>query len=97
MDSVLKFLIRLQADGDNVVTVARRTSEQLDEISNKARRVSTRLREAFSFSNFKSSLMSVPGMEFLTNPYPMAAGAIGAITKIGAEAEQTSVAFTTLV
>lgn len=97
MDSVLKFLIRLQADGDNVVTVARRTSEQLDEISNKARRVSTRLREAFSFSNFKSSLMSVPGMEFLTNPYTMAAGAIGAITKIGAEAEQTSVAFTTLV
>lgn len=97
MDSVLKFLIKLQADGDNVVTVARRTSEQLDEISNKARRVSTRLREAFSFSNFKSSLMSVPGMEFLTNPYTMAAGAIGAITKIGAEAEQTSVAFTTLV
>lgn len=97
MDSVLKFLIKLQADADNVVTVARRTSEQLDEISNKARRVSTRLREAFSFSNFKSSLMSVPGMEFLMNPYTMAAAAIGAITKIGAEAEQTSVAFTTLV
>ena len=97
MDSVLKFLIKLQADGDNVVSVARRTSEQLDAISNKARTVGTRLREAFSFSSLKNSLMAVPGMEFLTNPYTMAAGAIGAITKIGAEAEQTSVAFTTLV
>ena len=41
--------------------------------------------------------MSIPGMGLLTNPYALAAGAVGAITKIGAEAEQTSVAFTTLV
>ena len=67
MDSVLKFLIRLQADGGNVLAVARQTSVRLDEISRKAGTVGTRLRQAFSFSNFKSSLMSVPGMEFLTN------------------------------
>ena len=41
--------------------------------------------------------MSIPGMELLTNPYALVAGAVGAITKIGAEAEQTAVAFTTLV
>ena len=97
MDSVLSFLIKLQANADNVVSVAHNTMSQLDSISNKARSTGSRLREAFSFSNFKSSLMSIPGMEFLTNPYTLAAGAIGAITKVGAEAEQTSVAFTTLV
>ena len=36
MDSVLKFLIKLQADQGNVLSVARRTSEQLDTISRKA-------------------------------------------------------------
>ena len=97
MDSVLKFLIKLQADGGNVLTVSRQTSNQLDEISRKARVTGTRLREAFSFSSLKSSLMSIPGMALLTNPYALTAGAVGAITKIGAEAEQTSVAFTTLV
>ncbi|MBF1540064.1 MAG: tape measure protein [Prevotella salivae] len=97
MDSVLKFLIKLQADGGNVLTVSRQTSNQLDEISRKARATGARLREAFSFSSLKSSLMSIPGMALLTNPYALTAGAVGAITKIGAEAEQTSVAFTTLV
>ena len=97
MDSVLKFLIKLQADGGNVLTVSRQTSNQLDEISRRARATGVRLREAFSFSSLKSSLMSIPGMGLLTNPYALAAGAVGAITKIGAEAEQTSVAFTTLV
>ena len=97
MDSVLKFLIKLQADSGNVLTVARQTSTQLDDISRKARTTGARLREAFSFSTLKSSLMSIPGMELLTNPYALVAGAVGAITKIGAEAEQTAVAFTTLV
>lgn len=97
MESVLKFLIKLQADDGNVLGVARRTSQQLDEISRKAASTGTRLREAFSFSNFKSSLMSLPGMEFLTNPYTLISAGVGAVTAIGAQAEQTSVAFTTLV
>lgn len=73
MDSVLKFLIKLQADQGNVLSVARRTSEQLDTISRKATSVGTRLREAFSFSNFKNSLSSLPGMDFLMNPYTLIA------------------------
>lgn len=97
MDSVLKFLIKLQADEGNVLGVARRTSQQLDEISRKAASTGARLREAFSFSNFKGSLMSLPGMEFLTNPYTLISAGVGAVTAIGAQAEQTSVAFTTLV
>lgn len=97
MDSVLKFLIKLQADEGNVLNVARRTSQQLDEISRKATSTGARLREAFSFSNFKGSLMSLPGMEFLTNPYTLISAGVGAVTALGAQAEQTSVAFTTLV
>ncbi len=97
MDSVLKFLIRLQADGGNVVTVARQTSQRLDEISRRAGTVSARLRKAFSVSNFKDSFMSLPGMDFLTNPYTMMAAGIGAVARLGAEAEQTNVAFSVLV
>lgn len=97
MDSVLKFLIRLQADGGNVVAVARQTSQRLDEISRRAGTVSAKLRKAFSVSNFKDSFMSLPGMDFLTNPYTLMAAGLGAITKLGSEAEQTNVAFSLLV
>lgn len=71
MDSVLKFLIKLQADSGNVLEVARQTSRRLDDISRRAGTVSARLRKAFSVSNFKDSFMSLPGMDFLTNPYTM--------------------------
>ncbi|MBO5428063.1 MAG: tape measure protein [Prevotella sp.] len=97
MDSVLKFLIKLQADEGNVLNVARQTTRQLDEISRKATSTGARLREAFSFSKFKDSLMSLPGMQFLANPYVLISAGIGAVTSLGAQAEQTSVAFTTLV
>ncbi len=97
MDSVLKFLIKLQADSGNVLTVARQTTRQLDEITRKANTVGARLRAAFSFSNFKSSLMSIPGMSFLTNPYTLIASGIGAVTKLGMEAETTATAFEVLV
>lgn len=36
-------------------------------------------------------------MEFLTNPYTLISAGVGAVTALGAQAEQTSVAFTTLV
>lgn len=95
--SVLQFLIKLQASEGNVMSVARRTSEQLDSISRKAISVRTRLQEAFSFSNFKNSLMSLPGMDFLMNPYTIIGAGIGAITALGSQAEKTSVAFRVLV
>ena len=97
MDSVLKFIIKLQADEGNVLSVARQTSQQLDTISRKATSAGARLRAAFSFDNFKGSLMSLPGMQFLTNPYTLISAGVGAVTALGAQAEQTSVAFTTLV
>lgn len=95
--SVLRFLIKLQANEGNVLSVARRTSEQLDNISRKATSVKARLREVFSFSNFKDTLSEIPGVKFLMNPYTIIGAGIGAITSLGAQAEKTSVAFRVLV
>ena len=97
MDSVLKYLIQLKADGGNMHAVARETLDELDKIDKSARNVGRSFREAFSFSNFKSSLMSIPGMQFLMNPYTIIGAGIGAITKLGAEAESTALQFRLLV
>ena len=97
MNSIVSFLIRLQADEGNVLTVGRGVTRQLEDIRLKADSVGGSLRAAFSFSNFKSSLMSIPGMQFLTNPYTLIASGIGAVTALGSQAEMTSVAFRTLV
>lgn len=97
MDNVLKFLIKLNADKGNVVSVARETERQLDSINRKASVVGRGLRKAFSFDGFKSALMSIPGMQFLMNPYTMIGAGVGAMVRLGAQAESVNVAFTTLV
>ena len=97
MDSVLKFLIKLNADNGNVVSVARQTEQQLDAINRKTYSVGRNLRRAFSFEGFKGSLMSIPGMSFLANPYTMIGAGIAGMVRLGAQAEQTSVAFRVLV
>lgn len=97
MDSIVKFLIKMQADSGNVLSVAKRTTEQLEHVNQRATAAGQSIRKAFSFSNLKSSLSSIPGMDFLTNPYTMVAAGVGAIAKIGSQAEKTSVAFKVLV
>ena len=97
MDNVLKFLIKLKADKGNVVSVARETERQLDSINRKASVVGRGLRKAFSFDGFKGALMSIPGMQFLMNPYTMIGAGVGAMARLGAQAESVNVAFTTLV
>ena len=97
MDNVLKFLIKLKADKGNVVSVARQTEQQLDAINRKASVVGRGLRKAFSLDGFKGALMSIPGMQFLMNPYTMIGAGVGAMVRLGAQAESVNVAFTTLV
>ncbi len=97
MDNVLKFLIKLNADKGNVVSVARETERQLDSINRKASVVGRGLRKAFSLDGFKGALMSIPGMQFLMNPYTMIGAGVGAMVRLGAQAESVNVAFTTLV
>ena len=97
MDNTLKFLIKLNADKGNVVSVARQTEQQLDAINRKASVVGRGLRRAFSFDGFKGSLMSIPGMSFLMNPYTLIGAGIAGMVRLGAQAEQTGVAFRVLV
>ena len=97
MNSILKLLIKLQSDSGNVMTEARNVITQLESIQEKASSVGASIKQAFSPSALGNSLMSIPGMQFLTNPYTLLASGIGAISKIGAEAEMTATAFTTLV
>lgn len=97
MDSVVKFLIRMRSDSGNVLSEARKVMDQLDAIKHKAGGVGESLKKAFAPSTLSASLMSIPGMQLLTNPYALVASGVGAISKIGAEAEMTATAFTTLV
>ncbi len=97
MDNVLNFIIKLQAQGGNVQAVARQVNQQLDTMMQRAEGVKAKLRAAFSLENFKSQLTSLPGMDFLMNPYTLIGAGIGAITKLGAQAEMTSTAFRVLV
>ena len=41
--------------------------------------------------------MSIPGMAFLMNPTTLIGAGIGAVSRLGAQAESTAVAFKTLV
>lgn len=77
--------------------VAQRTNSDLRQIGNSAVAIGSSLRQAFSLKSLGSSLMSIPGMSFLMNPYTLIAGGVGAIAKLGSEAEMTSTAFSVLV
>lgn len=95
-NNVLRFLVRLQANEGNVHSVINKTVRQLDQIKTRASEVGGALKRAFSPSALGSSLMAIPGMQFLTNPYTLLAAGVGAVTKLGVEAEKTAIAFTTL-
>lgn len=111
MSKVLEFLIKLRSDTSAIQEgvarvsssleglrgVAQRTNADLRQIGNSAMQVGSSLRQAFSLKSLGSSLMSIPGMSFLMNPYTLIAGGVGAIAKLGSEAEMTSTAFSVLV
>lgn len=97
MKNVLQFLIKLNSDATRLVADTRRVTAQLDAVQAKATSVGVSLKRAFSPSALGASLMSIPGMQFLMNPYTLLGAGIGAVAKLGSEAEMTASAFTTLV
>lgn len=111
MSKVLEFLIKLRSDTSAIQVgvarvsssleglrgVAQRTNNDLRQIGNSAVAIGSSLRQAFSLKNLGSSLMAIPGMSFLMNPYTLIAGGVGAVAKLGSEAEMTSTAFSVLV
>ena len=83
------------------VQAATRAASQLDaemnRVQNNAHRMGASLRKAFSLGNLKDSLMDIPGMRLFTNPYVVMGAGIGAITKLGMEAENSAIAFEVLL
>ena len=97
MDNALKFLIKITATPGNVFATARLCKDQLDSIKLKSLEAKNALKETFNFSSFRSGLMSIPGMAFLMNPTTLIGAGIGAVSRLGAQAESTAVAFKILV
>lgn len=95
--NIVDFLIKLRSDGTNAIAVARQVDRRLIGIERQAARAGAALRNAFSLSNFNAALMTVPGMAFLTNPYTMAASAVGAVAQVGMAAEKTNISFKVLL
>lgn len=83
------------------VQAATRAAHQLDaemeRVRNNAHRMGASLRKAFSLGNLKDSLMDIPGMRLFTNPYVVLGAGIGAITKLGMEAENSAISFEVLL
>ena len=83
------------------VQAATRAAHQLDaemeRVQDNATRMGASLRKAFSLGNLKDSLMDIPGMRLFTNPYVVMGAGIGAITKLGMEAENSAIAFEVLL
>lgn len=111
MSKVLEFLIKLRSDTSAIQVgvarvsssleglrgVAQRTNNDLRQIGNSAVAIGSSLRQAFSLKSLGSSLMAIPGMSFLMNPYTLIAGGVSAIAKIGSQAELTATSFEVLV
>lgn len=83
------------------VQAATRAAHQLDaeleRVRTNAHRVGNSFRRAFSLGNLKDSLMDIPGMRLFTNPYVVMGAGIGAITKLGMEAENSAISFEVLL
>lgn len=97
MNAGVKFLISLRVQQENVSRTARGAISALDALEAKARSVGRAVSQAFSFGNLAGQLSSIPGFSLLTNPYALVSGGLAAVSKIGMQAEQTSIAFKTLV
>lgn len=97
MNSVIQFLVKMQSDAKSVIDASRKVQDELNQVNEKAKKVKGSLSDAFSGKSLGNALMNTPGMQLLLNPYTMIAAGVGAVAKLGAEAEMTATAFTTLV
>ena len=76
---------------------ARQLDVNLERVRANAHRAGESVRRAFSLGNLKDSLMDIPGMRLFTNPYVVLGAGIGAITKLGMEAENSAISFEVLL
>ena len=93
----LRFIVSLSAKQEGIREAVAGVRSALDSIESKAKSVGVAISKAFSFKSLAGQLSSIPGFSLLTNPYAIISGGLAAVSKIGMQAEQTSIAFKTLV
>lgn len=91
--NIVRYIIELAARGDNAVI--RRISGLQDRLES-ADAAATRLATSVG-RNLKTAVMSLPGASFFTNPIVAMTAGIGAVSRLGMQAQTTATAFNVLV
>lgn len=91
--NVVQFIIDFAAKGDNAV-IGR--VSKLQNSLNSADMAASRLASNVG-NNLKAAFMSLPGASFFTNPIVAMTAGIGAVSRLGMQAQTTATAFDVLV
>ena len=91
--NVVQFIIDFAAKGDNAV-IGR--VSKLQSSLNSADMAASRLASNVG-NNLKAAFMSLPGASFFTNPIVAMTAGIGAVSRLGMQAQTTATAFDVLV
>ena len=91
--NIVRYIIDIAARGDN--TVIRRISGLQNRLES-ADAAATRLATSVG-NSLKTAFMSLPGASFFTNPIVAMTAGIGAVSRLGMQAQTTATAFNVLV
>lgn len=87
--NIAELIIQFAAKGDpNVLARTEAVQKGLDSADRSAGRLKKSLKDAFR---------SLPGADFITNPFVAITAGVGIVSKLGMEAEKTTTAFNVLV
>ncbi len=93
MANIQQFIIDFSSRGSNaVVRQAAQLQGRLDAADYSANRLAVSVGK-----NLKSSLMSLPGASFFTNPIVALSAGVGVVSKLGMQAETTATSFEVLL
>ena len=93
MANIVDFIISFGSKGGNaVVRQAAQLQGRLDAADSSARRLSDTVG-----NNLRNAFMSLPGASFFMNPIVAISAGIGAVSKLGMQAQTTATSFEVLV
>ena len=86
--NILQFLIDIRSKDNGVLSQVTRLQDRLDSADRSANRLSSTIG-----GKLRTSIMSLPGAEFFTNPIIALTAGIGVVSKLGMDADRTAVSF----
>ena len=89
--NILQFLIDIRSRDNGVIGQVTRLQGRMDAARESADRLSR------TVGGLRTAFMSLPGAEFLTNPVVALTAGVGAVSKLGMEAQKTAVSFDVLL